>query len=306
MHKVVASAEEAIQDVFDGATIMVGGFGLCGNPENLIRALAQKGVKNLTTISNNAGVDGLGVGLLLANGQIRTHIGTYVGENKLLEQMVLIGTVQLDLVPQGTFSERIRSEDCPCGTRSSCTVPFSTLRSSSLFSPTQGPICVRVWAFASSNPTPRPSTPALLLMVVRFLTPFWARARIRFSGFPHKPNPPTMMVAPSNTSWIASSALATTLCIAGEFYRNFHSGGEKSRLRSTTEAQRHGGIHFLFFPVATRRLGGAFLNSCARSNSAASSRESRFSRLCASRCSSFCSASLRFFRFVMAMSRHIE
>ena len=109
MHKVVANAEEAIQDVFDGASIMVGGFGLCGNPENLIRALAQKGVKNLTTISNNAGVDGLGVGLLLANGQIRRHIGTYVGENKLLEKMVLDGTVQLDLVPQGTFSERIRA-----------------------------------------------------------------------------------------------------------------------------------------------------------------------------------------------------
>jgi 3-oxoacid CoA-transferase subunit A len=109
MHKVVASAEEAIQDVFDGATIMVGGFGLCGMPENLIRALAHKGVKNLTTISNNVGVDGLGMGLLLANGQIRRHIGTYVGENKLLEQMVLKGTVQLDLVPQGTFSERIRA-----------------------------------------------------------------------------------------------------------------------------------------------------------------------------------------------------
>src|ERR1700756_5444513 len=109
MHKVVASAEEAIQDVFDGATIMVGGFGLCGNPENLIRALVHKGVKNLTTISNNAGVDGFGIGLLLANGQIRRHIGTYVGENKLLEQMVLNGTVQLDLVPQGTFSERIRA-----------------------------------------------------------------------------------------------------------------------------------------------------------------------------------------------------
>ena len=109
MHKVVASAEEAIQDVFDWASIMVGGFGLCGNPENLIRALVRKGVKNLTTISNNAGVDGFGVGLLLANGQIRRHIGTYVGENKLLEQMVLNGTVQLDLVPQGTFSERIRA-----------------------------------------------------------------------------------------------------------------------------------------------------------------------------------------------------
>src|ERR1700720_1849835 len=109
MHKVVASAEEAIQDVSDGASIMVGGFGLCGNPENLIRALVHKGVKNLTTISNNAGVDGFGVGLLLANGQIKRHIGTYVGENKLLEQMVLNGTVQLDLVPQGTFSERIRA-----------------------------------------------------------------------------------------------------------------------------------------------------------------------------------------------------
>jgi 3-oxoacid CoA-transferase subunit A len=109
MKKVVASAEEAIQDVLDGATIMVGGFGLCGIPENLIRALARRGVKDLTTISNNAGVDGLGVGLLLANGQLRRHIGTYVGENKLLEQMVLNGTVQLDLVPQGTFAERIRA-----------------------------------------------------------------------------------------------------------------------------------------------------------------------------------------------------
>jgi 3-oxoacid CoA-transferase subunit A len=109
MHKVVASAEEAIRDVFDGATIMVGGFGLCGMPENLIRALAHKGVKGLTTISNNVGVDGLGMGLLLANGQIRRHIGTYVGENRLLEQMVLNGTVELDLIPQGTFSERIRA-----------------------------------------------------------------------------------------------------------------------------------------------------------------------------------------------------
>jgi 3-oxoacid CoA-transferase subunit A len=78
-------------------------------PENLIRALTKKGIKNLTTISNNAGVDGFGVGMLLANGQIKRHIGTYVGENKLLEKMVLDGTVQLDLVPQGTFSERIRA-----------------------------------------------------------------------------------------------------------------------------------------------------------------------------------------------------
>jgi len=109
MNKVVGSADEAIQDVFDSATIMVGGFGLCGIPENLIRALVRKGVKNLTTISNNVGVDGFGMGLLLAAGQIRKHIGTYVGENKLLEQMVLQGKVELDLVPQGTFSERIRA-----------------------------------------------------------------------------------------------------------------------------------------------------------------------------------------------------
>ncbi len=109
MNKVVASADEAIKDVLDGATIMVGGFGLCGIPENLIRALVRKGVKNLITISNNAGVDGFGMGLLLAAGQIRKHIGTYVGENKLLEQMVLQGKVELDLVPQGTFSERIRA-----------------------------------------------------------------------------------------------------------------------------------------------------------------------------------------------------
>jgi 3-oxoacid CoA-transferase subunit A len=109
MNKVVANADEAIRDVFDGATIMIGGFGLCGIPENLVRALVRKGVKNLTTISNNVGVDGLGNGLLLAAGQIRKHIGTYVGENKLLEQMVLQGTVKLDLVPQGTFSERIRA-----------------------------------------------------------------------------------------------------------------------------------------------------------------------------------------------------
>jgi 3-oxoacid CoA-transferase subunit A len=109
MNKVVANADEAIHDVFDGATIMIGGFGLCGMPENLIRALVRKGSKNLTTISNNVGVDGVGNGLLLAAGQIRHHIGTYVGENKLLEEMVLNGTIKLDLVPQGTFSERIRA-----------------------------------------------------------------------------------------------------------------------------------------------------------------------------------------------------
>jgi 3-oxoacid CoA-transferase subunit A len=109
MNKVVANADEAIRDVVDGASIMIGGFGLCGIPENLIRALVRKGSKNLTTISNNAGVDGAGTGLLLSAGQIRRHIGTYVGENKLLEAMVLAGKVELDLVPQGTFSERIRA-----------------------------------------------------------------------------------------------------------------------------------------------------------------------------------------------------
>ncbi|MCU1297586.1 MAG: 3-oxoacid CoA-transferase, subunit [Acidobacteriaceae bacterium] len=109
MNKAVANADEAIRDLFDGATLMVGGFGLCGIPENLIRALVRKGTKNLKTISNNVGVDGLGMGLLLAAGQIVSHIGTYVGENKLLEQMVLEKKIHLDLIPQGTFSERIRA-----------------------------------------------------------------------------------------------------------------------------------------------------------------------------------------------------
>jgi 3-oxoacid CoA-transferase subunit A len=109
MNKVVANSDEAIRDVLDGATIMIGGFGLCGIPENLIRALARKGTKNLTTISNNVGVDGYGMGLLLAAGQIRRHIGSYVGENKLLEQMVLEKKIDLELTPQGTFSERIRA-----------------------------------------------------------------------------------------------------------------------------------------------------------------------------------------------------
>ena len=109
MNKVVANAEEAIRDVQDGATILVGGFGLCGIPENLIAALVRKGVKNLTTISNNAGVDDFGLGLLLRTRQIRKHIGSYVGENKLLEQMVLSGELELELNPQGTLAERIRA-----------------------------------------------------------------------------------------------------------------------------------------------------------------------------------------------------
>src|SRR5205809_4436448 len=109
MKKVVATSDDAIRDVPNGATIMIGGFGLCGIPENLIRALARKGTKNLKTISNNVGVDGFGMGLLLAAGQITSHIGSYVGENRLLEPMVLEKKIDLELAPQGTFSERIRA-----------------------------------------------------------------------------------------------------------------------------------------------------------------------------------------------------
>ena len=109
MNKVVANADEAIRDIKDGARIMVSGFGLCGIPENLIRALARKGVKNLTVISNNAGVDDLGLGVLLQNRQVKKVIGTYVGENKLFEQLVLSGELELELVPQGTFAERVRA-----------------------------------------------------------------------------------------------------------------------------------------------------------------------------------------------------
>jgi len=109
MNKVFANADEAVADIDDGATIMVGGFGLCGIPENLIRALVKKGVKNLNTISNNVGVDEFGLGLMLFAGQIRSHKGSYVGENKLLEDMVLTGRIDLELIPQGTFAERIRA-----------------------------------------------------------------------------------------------------------------------------------------------------------------------------------------------------
>lgn len=109
MNKVIGSAEEATRDIQDGATLMVGGFGLCGVPEDLIDALVRKGVKNLTTISNNAGVDQYGLGKLLSQGQIRKHIGSYVGENKMFEQMVLSGKVELELNPQGTLAERIRA-----------------------------------------------------------------------------------------------------------------------------------------------------------------------------------------------------
>ena len=109
MNKVVANADEAIRDIQDGATILVGGFGLCGIPENLIAALVRKGVKNLNTISNNMGVDDFGLGLLLQKGQICSHKGSYVGENKLFEDLVLAGKLHLELIPQGTFAERIRA-----------------------------------------------------------------------------------------------------------------------------------------------------------------------------------------------------
>jgi 3-oxoacid CoA-transferase subunit A len=109
MNKVFSDADAAIHDIQDGAIILVGGFGLCGIPENLIKAIARKGLKNLTTISNNAGVDDFGLGVLLKNRQIKKHIGSYVGENAVFEQMVLSGELDLELVPQGTFAERIRA-----------------------------------------------------------------------------------------------------------------------------------------------------------------------------------------------------
>ena len=109
MTKVFANADEAIFDIQDGATIMLGGFGLCGIPENLIDALVRKGVKNLTTISNNVGIDDCGLGKCLAAGQIVRHLGSYVGENRLLEEMVLSKRIDLQLIPQGTFAERLRA-----------------------------------------------------------------------------------------------------------------------------------------------------------------------------------------------------
>jgi 3-oxoacid CoA-transferase subunit A len=111
MHKVVANAKEAIRlaGVRDGMTVMVGGFGLCGIPENLIVALRDTGVKNLTVISNNAGIDDFGLGLLLQTRQIKKMISTYVGENAIFEQQYLKGELEIEFVPQGTFAERIRA-----------------------------------------------------------------------------------------------------------------------------------------------------------------------------------------------------
>jgi 3-oxoacid CoA-transferase subunit A len=109
VNKVVSSADEAVRDIPDGSTLMIGGFGLCGIPENLISALVRRGVKGLHTISNNMGVDGFGMGLMLEAGMIASHTGSYVGENKLLEEKVLKGELDLKLVPQGTLAERIRA-----------------------------------------------------------------------------------------------------------------------------------------------------------------------------------------------------
>ena len=109
MNKVYASAAEAIFDMTDDITLMSGGFGLCGNPEDLIRALNEKGCSGLTVISNNCGVDDKGLGILLADTQIKKMISSYVGENKNFARQFLSGELEVDLVPQGTLAERIRA-----------------------------------------------------------------------------------------------------------------------------------------------------------------------------------------------------
>jgi len=109
MKKVVANAKEAVRDIPDGALLALGGFGLCGIPENCIAALVEKGIKNLTCISNNAGVDDFGIGLMLQTRQVKKMISSYVGENKLFETLVLSGQLEVELNPQGTLAERIRA-----------------------------------------------------------------------------------------------------------------------------------------------------------------------------------------------------
>ena len=108
MHKIVENATAAVRDIPDGATLMLGGFGLCGIPENCIAALVDKGVLNLTCISNNAGVDDFGLGLLLRRRQIRKMVSSYVGENAEFERQLLSGELEVDLVPQGTLATRIQ------------------------------------------------------------------------------------------------------------------------------------------------------------------------------------------------------
>ena len=109
MDKVYDSALDAVADIGDGAVVMSGGFGLSGNPENLIRALHEKGVKDLTIISNNCGTTELGLGILLADDQVKKMISSYVGENKVFEQLFLSGQLEVELNPQGTLAERIRA-----------------------------------------------------------------------------------------------------------------------------------------------------------------------------------------------------
>ena len=109
MNKLVASPDEAVKDIRDGAVIMSGGFGLCGNPESLISALHRKGVKNLTIISNNCGTTDLGLGVLLASKQVKRMVASYVGENKIFEKQFLSGELEVELNPQGTLAERIRA-----------------------------------------------------------------------------------------------------------------------------------------------------------------------------------------------------
>src|ERR1044071_2942107 len=108
MNKIVGGADAAIHDIGDGATIMLGGFGLCGIPENCINALRRKGSKNLTCISNNAGVDDFGLGLLLKTRQIKKMMSSYVGENEEFERQLLSGELEVDLIPQGTLATRIQ------------------------------------------------------------------------------------------------------------------------------------------------------------------------------------------------------
>jgi 3-oxoacid CoA-transferase subunit A len=108
MDKTIASADEAILDIRDGMTVAVGGFGLCGNPENLIQALHRKGAKDLVIISNNCGIDDKGLGILLAAGQVRKIVASYVGENKIFERQFIEGKLEVELCPQGTLAERIR------------------------------------------------------------------------------------------------------------------------------------------------------------------------------------------------------
>ncbi|MBD3749133.1 MAG: CoA transferase subunit A [Sphingobacteriales bacterium] len=106
MKKVVAHADEAVQDIKEGMTLMLGGFGLCGIPENCISALVKKGVKNLTCISNNAGVDDFGIGLMLQQKQVKKMISSYVGENAEFERQLLSGELEVELIPQGTLATR--------------------------------------------------------------------------------------------------------------------------------------------------------------------------------------------------------